>query len=250
VLPYLANNELTKLLHNAPLLFDATDEKQLEHFIPLSKKALFQQWLTSQNDATWLIGDIFLLENIGFSEKDKLDLVNNLAQIETIAGVTYYSETRKKTTVLFDDVYRVAAAGSSKALPSLHFEKLPESLSFIAHIQDVNFGSTWYSISIENARDSIILTLSNARPLVYFIIKAFDKNALIMQFVIFPVDEGLLAIGLCSATPGKSVSSIVDVYSALEKRINAVQRWVSQRAQLLRSSHTALKDESSQRGSP
>ncbi|MHB0855649.1 MAG: DUF6675 family protein [Rectinema subterraneum] len=250
VLPNLASNELARLLVSAPLLFDATDEEQVEHFIPLSKKAIFRQWLTGQDDATWLIGDIFLLENIGFSEKDRLDLVNNLAQIETIAGVTYYSETRKKTTVLFDDVYRVAAAGSSKALPSLHFEKLPESLSFIAHIQDVNFGSTWYSISIENARDSVMLTLTNARPLAYFVIKAFDKNALVMQFMIFPVDEGLLAIGLCSATPGKTVSSIVDVYSALEKRINAVQGWVSRRAQLLRATHTALKDESSQRGSP
>jgi hypothetical protein len=248
--PNLASDELAKLLASAPLLFDATDEKQVEHFVPSSKKALFRQWLNAQDGAAFLIGDIFFLENIGFSEKDRLDLLNNLTQIETIAGVTYYSETRKKTTVLFDDVYRVAAAGSTKALPSLHFEKLPESLSFIAHIHDVNFGSTWYSISIMNAHDSIMLTLANAKPLAYLLMKAFDKNALVMRFIFFPVNEGLLAIGLCAAAPGKTVSSVVDVYSALEKRINAVQGWVSQRAQRLRATHAVLEDKLSQRGPP
>lgn len=248
--PNLASAELAKLRASAPLLFDATDEKQIEHFVPSSKKALFQQWLNEQDDAAFLIGDMFFLGNIGFSEKDRLDLLNNLAQIETISGVTYYSETRKKTTVLFDNVYRVAAAGSTKALPSLNFEKLPESLSFVAHIHDVNFGSTWYSISITNAHDSIILTLANAKPLAYLVMKAFEKNALIMRFIFFPVDEGLLAIGLCSASPGKTASSVVDVYSALEKRINAVQGWVSQRAQRLRATHAVLEDKLSQRGSP
>lgn len=247
--PNLASSELEKLLAGTPLFFDAADTKQVERFVPSSKKALFRQWLDEQNGASFFIGDLFFLANIGFSEKERLDLLNNLAQIETISGVTYYSETRKKTTVLFDNVYRVAAAGSSKALPSLHFEKLPENLSFIAHIQDANFGSTWYAISIENDRDSIMLTLANAKPLSYLFMKAFDKNAIVMRFIFFPVDEGLLSIGLCSAEPGKAASSVVDVYSALEKRINAVQGWVSRRVQLLRITHTVFDGKSSHRGS-
>lgn len=238
-LPSLSIQETAALLQGKSIVFDAGNERQKSHFIPASQLTHFQQWHAERKNSEWYIGTLFLLKDIGFSEKEKLDLINSLSQIDTISGVTYYSETRKKTAVLFDHVYRVAEAGSYTALPNLQFAQLPKEFSFHAHFKDINFGSTWYFISVRNMGDSITLTLSNAAPLGYFVLRAFEKDGLAMHFVMVPVDEGILAIGLCSASPGKAASSVVDIYSAIEKRLQAVQGWVSKRAQSVQQARQA-----------
>jgi len=115
------------------------------------------------------------------------------------------------------------------------------------HVKDVNFGSTWYSLSMAQDRDIFIIDLENDKFLCsFFVVRAFDTKALMMHFVVVPVSEGLVVISLSAATPQKTASAFVDVYSAIEKRIIAIQGWIRQQAEAAEG--TNLKQ--AVRGSP
>jgi len=171
VFPHLLQDKYKALTEGKAVFFDAKVEQHRQQYLPESiAKAANQDvntWLAQSSTAEWLIGSIFLLRGYDLSEESTLKLINSFAQIDTISGITYYSETRKKITVLFDDVYRVHAPGSRTALPNLYFEELPQYASFFMHVKDVNFGSTWYSLSMAQERDIFIIDLENASPLSF-----------------------------------------------------------------------------------
>lgn len=250
VFPHLPQDKYKALTEGKAVFFDAKVEQHRQQYLPESiAKAANQDvntWLAQSSTAEWLIGSIFLLRGYDLSEESTLKLINSFAQIDTISGITYYSETRKKITVLFDDVYRVHAPGSRTALPNLYFEELPQYTSFFMHVKDVNFGSTWYSLSMAQDRDIFIIDLENASPLSFFVVRAFDTQALMMHFVVVPVSEGLIVISLSAATPQKTAAAFVDVYSAIEKRIIAIQGWIRQRAEAAKETNLAQ----AVRGSP
>jgi len=84
------------------------------------------------------------------------------------------------------------------------------------------------------------------KSFIFFVVRAFDTKALMMHFVVVPVSEGLVVISLSAATPQKTASAFVDVYSAIEKRIIAIQGWIRQQAEAAEG--TNLKQ--AVRGSP
>ncbi len=173
-----------------------------------------------------IVQSAFLIKGASFSNADRLVLFNKLLKIESLSGVTYYSETRKKITVLFDNVFRVEKPGSRDPVPAQNFETLPPLYQMTVHIKDVNFGSTWYALTIELNSSSIVITLENVKPLGIMMIRAFDTSGIRMRFMAIPVDEGLLVSGVCAANPSGTALHFVDMFSAIQKRVMAVEGWV------------------------
>lgn len=149
------------------------------------------------------------------------EIAERLLDVETLSGVTYYSERKKGIAVLFDDVYRVDAPGSLKK--SAGPVAGPESS---IHLKDSNFGSSWYSLKIETSDEGLSLSLANARPLNFAVLRAFGEQGVRMSVEIVPVREGVYIASMCVAEPSKAAASLVDMYSAMEKRLKAVQGWV------------------------
>lgn len=147
-----------------------------------------------------------------------------LLDVETLSGVTYYSERKKGIAVLFDDVYRVDAPGSRTRAP------VPPKVGVVRettiHLKDSNFGSSWYSVRVEETGEGLLFSFANARQLNFMVIRAFDVAGVRMLVQIVPVREGLYVASMCAADPSGAAAAIVDMYSAMEKRLKAVQDWV------------------------
>jgi hypothetical protein len=86
---------------------------------------------------------------------------------------------------------------------------------------------------MERRNDALLVSLTNEKPLGIALFGAFGKRELEMRFLLLPVKEGLLVNGICLGNPSKAVYAFVDVYSAVEKRVRAVQGWIAGRAAAL-----------------
>ena len=58
------------------------------------------------------------------------------------------------------------------------------------------------------------------------VFRAFDVSGVKIRFTVVPVDEGLLVAGVCAANPSDTASNFVDMFSAIQKRVMAVEGWV------------------------
>jgi hypothetical protein len=230
VLTGVSKAEIAKLMDGQDL-FDDVKPASGVRFAPQSSDGDGLRALAAAPDFKLVVQSAFLLKGSGFSQGDRLRLFNELSRIHSLSGVTYYSESRNKTTILFDDVFRVAAPGSHVPLPELRFDSVPEKLCMTVHVKDANFGSTWYSITIGTGPTSIAITMENAKPLGFFILRAFDSGGVRMRFTVVPVDEGLLVSGVCVANPSSTAAAMVDMFSAIQKRVQAVEGWVVKRVE-------------------
>lgn len=213
-------------LFSGQKLFDDVKPGAEVRFAPTWRNGDSLRSLASTPDFKLVVQTAFLLKGRAYTEADRLELFNKLSKIDSLSGVTYYSESRNKETILFDRVFRVAKPGSHKPLPYPQFDVMPANYHMMVHIKDVNFGSTWYSVSIESNSSSITISLENAMPLGMLVLQAFDAGGVRMRFTLVHVDEGLLVSGVCAANPSTAVSAFVDMFSAIQKRVLAVEGWV------------------------
>jgi len=172
-----------------------------------------------------LVESVFLLK-LPSGRLDELAALNALSVVSTMSGITYDSYRRGSGTVLFDDVYLVDKPGSAKRRPELPFADMPESASFDIHLRDVNFGSCWYRLDFDSRGTGLRLSLTNTRPMSIFLVRAFDQSALRVEFAMLPVSEGVLVYGVAAGAPARLASEVVDMYSAVLKRLDSIRGWV------------------------
>ncbi len=224
-LPGLAKEELADLQRGEILVAWPTGAEDMR-FPPLGPAGLALRALPDQFKASVYVESAFFIRGVRLDARRKLDVVNNLLEVGSLSGVTYFSERKNGIAVLFDDVFRVEAPGSTKRLPPLVLSELPPLLETFIHLRDSNFGSSWYALDFERAGDGFLVSLQNRRPLNFMLIRAFPTDGVRMRVAILPVDEGVYIAAICAANPGKAAARLVDMYSAMEKRLRAVQGWV------------------------
>jgi hypothetical protein len=169
----------------------------------------------------------FLIRGKTLAPERKLALYNALTAVRGLSGVKYFSYTRNKETVLLDDVFRTDAPGSMKRLPDQAAASLPGTSSLELHARDANFGSTWYRLSLDSRGPGFALTLVNTEPQGILFLNAFEKERLRLHYAIASADEGIYVYGLCAASPAKGADRLVDIFSAVQKRLDAIREWVA-----------------------
>lgn len=228
LLPDLSENEYSDLLAGSTLIAWPGTAADMR-FSPKGEMGEALRTLPEQFKVSVYVESAFLIPGIALSEKIKLDVVNELLNVETLSGVTYYSERRDAITILFDNVYQVAQPGSKTIIAAETLSELPDSLGVFIHLKDSNFGSSWYEMIIKQLGGGLLFSLQNQKPLSFMMIRAFSENDVRMRIIITSVDEGIYVAAICAANPARLASSLVDMYSAMEKRLRAVQGWVVER---------------------
>lgn len=226
--PGLSEKELAALAAGQTLLEGPPDAAAMR-FPPQGQAGSALRALPEQFKALVYVESAFLVAGHFLDEGKKLKIANALLAVESLSGVTYYSERKQGIAVLYDNVYRVAAPGSSKRLPSLTLTELPETLESFIHLRDSNFGSSWYALELKQMQDALLFTMQNKKNLSFMLIRAFVVDGVRMRVAIVPVEEGIYVAAVCAANPAKMAASMVDMFSAMEKRLRAVQGWVVER---------------------
>jgi hypothetical protein len=181
----------------------------------------------AEEPAPVLVECAFLLRGRGLADGDKLVLYNAITAVRGLSGVKYFSFNRNRETVLLDDVFRTDAPGSKKRLPDRAAPGLPGLSSLELHARDANFGPTWYRLSIDSRGPGFGLTLVNTEPQGLLFLRAFERGALRLHYAVASADEGIYVYGLCAARPAAGAERAVDIFSAAQKRLEAIRGWVA-----------------------
>ena len=205
------------------------DAAQDLRYAPIGPAGASLKELSEGFAPTVFVERAFLMRDRSLAGHGALDVANALLDVRTISGVTYYSERKQGTAILFNDVCRVEAPGSIKKVEWAPLALLPASMSMHLHLVDSNFGSSWYALNLEQRAGGLVLRLENSRPLNFMLIRAFGPAEVRMGVVMIPVDEGLYVAAFCAADPASIASSMVDMKSAMEKRLRAIQGWAVDR---------------------
>ena len=226
--PGLSKEEIRQLGAGDAVMRYPDSARSLQ-YLPIGLAAESMKTLSEGFSPSVFVERAFLARGRSLSGKGALEIANALLDVPTISGVTYYSERKQGITVLFDDVFRVEGPGSMKKVQAPPLASLPASMSMHLHLKDSNFGSSWYALHLDQRAGGLFLRLENSRPLNFTLIRAFGPAEVRMGVVMIPVDEGLYVAAFCAADPASIASSMVDMKSAMEKRLRAIQGWAVDR---------------------
>ncbi|GHV77112.1 hypothetical protein AGMMS49942_19330 [Spirochaetia bacterium] len=157
-----------------------------------------------------------------------LSIYNAMGKVRDLKGRLYSSFTRKKDVPLFEEATRIASQRKHTAIPDpADSPVLPRSDTLYVCLKDVNFGNSYYQADIFTEQHGLLYGLSNFRNLSYGIIPVFKEKKFNAQFYVEPIAEGILVYSAAAAEVSKAVSNMVDIPSAIRKRIEVILGWLS-----------------------
>jgi hypothetical protein len=177
-----------------------------------------------QSSPLYIIESLLMLT--GDKPVTKLDIYNALCRISTLQGREYFSSTRGRRTILFEEASRVVSASNLKKQkdPAYTLSMPPEETIFVV-VKDANFGNCYYRAEIRTAGNGIHYSLTNFKSINY-IIPVIKQEKLLIQLYLEPLSEGLLIYGLTGIDAADFAEKHVDIPSTIAKRLDVIYGWI------------------------
>jgi hypothetical protein len=156
-----------------------------------------------------------------------LDVYNAMGKIRGLKGRLYHSATRDETVPLFEDASRVQSPDKLTSIPDPERASvLPATDRIYIRLKDINFGNSYYRGDISFASGGLLYGLTNFRSLSYGIIPVIRRGNFKAQFYAEPIAEGVLVYSAATAEVSDFVSGVIDVSSAIRKRLEVILGWL------------------------
>ena len=155
-----------------------------------------------------------------------LILYNIVREVSNITGVQYYSRTKDRLRILFDEVYAVDENEDPIDDPLVY--SIPEYDSFPMHMKEANLGRDFYLAEYHYDGQDMSFSLTNTST-VRYIIKIVGKGNMQIDLLVMPLEDEILIYGYCGvklANPG-FVKRIMDPFSSFYRRLYAMEIWFS-----------------------
>ncbi|MDR2632443.1 MAG: hypothetical protein LBC51_02330 [Treponema sp.] len=165
-----------------------------------------------------------------WSRAERSALFNETLALSTLAGLRYFSTSRKAMRVFYESSQVIDGPDTQKPLPDPVYEVPPAKLLLYARQKDLTFGDTIYQYEYHTAEDALVLVQQNLSPLVAGILPAVGKHKL--RSVVAVIDtEGFLLIYAASMArvtflPGMNQR----VGQSFATRTDAIMSWFTGRA--------------------
>ncbi|MDR1256983.1 MAG: hypothetical protein LBJ86_04495 [Spirochaetaceae bacterium] len=223
-------------------LFPGTDAAVLQaarqggysHSIRTADGAAFNVNPTGEIGAAFTVkqtSPLYIIENLLVLKNDnpvtKLDIYNALRRISTLKGRQYFSSTRNRATVLFEDASVIAGEKNLKKQndpPSA--ASMPRSETIFVTVDDANFGNCYYRAKINTDGAGIGYSLSNFRNISYLLIPVIKPDGLLIELYIEPLAEGVLIYGLTGVNVASFADRSADIPSSITKRLDVINEWI------------------------
>lgn len=178
---------------------------------------------------------VFIVENVYLKSKaelcsdspDKvtLDYASRIMQsISGMQGMEYYSVSRKKYAVLYDEAYCIDSLKEKNRIDDSILAD-PTGKESYCYLKDYSFGKTYYKLDYRQEVDSLFVGFSIAEPIYSGIIKAVDKDNLKISIVYIDCGDDVV-VYMISKVKFPLVKFIEGtVYDSFIYRLEAVYKW-------------------------
>jgi hypothetical protein len=176
-------------------------------------------------------GPSFLAESLRVvpleREAGLLRVYNALSRVRGLEGRLYHSFTRDKDIPLFAEAVRIESPRRTAPLPDPpDAAAVPASENVYIRLKDANFGNTYYEAVLTANASGLRYTLSNFRSLNYILVPVIKERRFIAQLYFEFIEEGLLVYSAAGADASDFIASMIDIPSAVEKRLSVIIGWV------------------------
>jgi hypothetical protein len=165
-----------------------------------------------------------------WSSAERSALFNETLALSTLAGLQYYSTSRKNMRVFYETSQVIDGPDTKKPLPDPVYAEPPADLLLYARQKDLTFGDTIYQYEYYPGTDALVLVQQNLSPLAVGIIPAVGKHKL--RSVIAVIDaQAYLLIYAASMAKSVSLPGInQQVGQSFTTRTDAIMSWFIERA--------------------
>jgi len=161
----------------------------------------------------------------GWSEAEKTELFNKLVGISTLAGIEYYSESRKAMRTFYETSHIIDGPSGKPPLPDPFFSTAPASLTLHARQKDLSFGDNIYRFDFYAGTDSIFFLQENMTSMRYNIFPAIGKNKLKTIFALIDADDSVLLYVAAMAKTASAQGMSDRIGASFTNRAKAVIKW-------------------------
>lgn len=177
-------------------------------------------------EAVYLISKEDLLKSNKSRKKDiTIDDVSVACRsISKLEGITYYSTTRKKETVLYKKAFTISSPTSSTAIADNIKGNANKQVSYCL-MEDKSFGDIKYKVSYFQSENEILAQFENVNELGLGIIKAIEPEKLKISMLVEDCGSDLV-IYLCADLESKDVPGLKGKISdSIISRVDAIKKW-------------------------
>lgn len=169
-----------------------------------------------------------------YSALSRAEIFSRLAfilnSVQSLEGISYWSESRKKTRTLFSDYYRVVSLDdrTKQPDPSASDLRTGKTWEFLAYQKDLTFGGLVVRYRIQQEGDFMVTMNENATPLKLALLPVVAAGNMKNGILIIPCAEGLLIYFAASIRAFDFAAN--RVFESTENKSLAVLRWFADQA--------------------
>jgi hypothetical protein len=165
-----------------------------------------------------------------WNEDERRALYNNSVAISSLAGIEYYSASRKQMRTFYEYSRVIDSPESKKVLDDPSFDEPPASLRIYARQKDLSFGDNIYRYDFFTDLDYLIFTQENLTSMRYGIIPALGKNKLRSVAAVIDTGDALLVYAASMADAPSIPGFTERISNSFTNRVAAVLKWFSGQA--------------------
>lgn len=153
---------------------------------------------------------------------------NTLRNVNSLAGIEYYSASRGRYRIMFFDSYEIADKDSRVPIPNPVYTTPPENESLLLYYKDSSFGQAVHRASYWFSDHTITLLTENQTKVKYqYIFPVADFGEMFTMLQLYPVQEGILVYGLILVEGGVPALMESKARNSFRYRIRAMFDWFS-----------------------
>lgn len=161
----------------------------------------------------------------GWDNAKQTSLLNQLVALSTLAGIQYYSASRKTMRTFYETSAIIDSPAAKNPLPDPVYTELPASLLLYARQKDLTFGDNIYSYSFYTGGDYIYFVQENLSAMNSGIIPAIGKNKLHSLIAFIDAGDSLLIYAVSMAKVVSFPGMGDRIGASFSNRAIAVLKW-------------------------
>ncbi|MDR1127050.1 MAG: hypothetical protein LBL06_02855 [Treponema sp.] len=204
----------------------------------LPKNATVKTWT---DDVIYTLAPTILTESLNFYQKkntsdtrwtdaEKLALLNETLNLNSLSGLEYYSESRKATRIFYETSQVIDDPVSKNPKASPRYETPPATVTLYARQKDLTFGDNIYQYDYYVYDNALIFIQQNLTVLSVSIIPAIGKSNLRSVVAVLDAEDCLLVYAASFAKTVSIPGMKGRIGQSFSSRANAVLNWFIQQA--------------------
>jgi hypothetical protein len=165
-----------------------------------------------------------------WTEAERTALYNESMALSSLAGLQYYSASRKEMRTFYESSTVVSGSDGKTSLPDPVYAVPPLQVSVYARQKDLSFGENVYRYDYHARSDMLVFVQENLTTMNYGIIPAVRKNKLRSMVAVFDAGEYLLVYAVSMAKAAAVPGMGERVGNSFSARAEAILKWFSGQA--------------------